>query len=146
MTERLTESAKGVYIISATPFSEEGAIDYNSVDTLVEYYVESGVSGMTILGMMGEANKMSAHEAEDFMTYVLRRVDHRVPVIVGISDPGLANMTRLAGVSMDAGAAGVMIAPFYLTETGMAILDEKKRKKMLATAMAGGIDPSAAAA
>ena len=59
MTERLNESAKGVYIISAPPFIDDGSIDFDSADSLVEFYIEKGVSGMTILGMMGEANKMS---------------------------------------------------------------------------------------
>ncbi|MCH8155093.1 MAG: dihydrodipicolinate synthase family protein, partial [Proteobacteria bacterium] len=111
MTERLNESAKGVYIISATPFDDDGSIDFDSADSLVEFYIEKGVSGMTILGMMGEANKMSAEEAEGFMRHMLKRVAGRVPVIVGISDPGLNNLARLAKSSMDAGTVGVMIAP-----------------------------------
>ncbi len=111
MIERLNESAKGVYIISATPFDNNGSIDFNSADSLVEFYIEKGVSGMTILGMMGEANKMSAEEADGFMRHMLKRVAGRVPVIVGISDPGLNNLARLGKSSMDAGAVGLMIAP-----------------------------------
>ena len=45
------------------------------------------------------------------MRHMLKRVEGRVPVIVGISDSGHSNMARLAKSSMDAGAAGVMIAP-----------------------------------
>jgi 4-hydroxy-tetrahydrodipicolinate synthase len=108
---RLNESASGVYIISATPFNDDGTIDYASADSLVEFYIEKGVTGMTILGMMGEANKMASVEAEMFMQYMMKRVAGRVPVIVGVSDPGFNNMARLSKASMDAGAAGVMIAP-----------------------------------
>ena len=111
MTERLNESAKGVYIISATPFDDDGSIDLDSADSLVEFYIEKGVNGMTILGMMGEATKMSGDESDGFMCHMLKRVDGRVPVIVGVSDPGHGNLARLAKSSMDAGAAGVMIAP-----------------------------------
>ncbi len=81
MTERLNESATGVYIISAPPFIDDGSIDFDSADSLVEFYIEKGVSGMTILGMMGEANKMSGDEADGFMRYMLKRVDGRIPVI-----------------------------------------------------------------
>ena len=42
---RLDESAKGVFIISATPFAEEGALDLESTDRLVEFYLEKGVQG-----------------------------------------------------------------------------------------------------
>ncbi len=111
MTERLSEKTEGVFIISATPFSDDGAIDYDSADRLVEFYIGHGVSGMTILGMMGEAPKLSAEESDQFMRHMIRRADGRVPVVVGVSDPGLGNLARLSHASMDAGAAGVMIAP-----------------------------------
>jgi len=111
MNDRLNEQANGVYIISATPFEDDGTIDFTSADSLVEFYIEKGVTGMTVLGMMGEASRMSVDEADGFMRYMLKRVDGRLPVIVGITDPGINNMNRLARSSMDAGAAGVMIAP-----------------------------------
>ena len=54
-THRLDESASGVYIISATPFSDTGALDLDSASRLADFYIDKGVSGITILGMMGEA-------------------------------------------------------------------------------------------
>ena len=107
----IDEQTKGIYIISITPFSENGSIDFKSVDSLVEFFLEKGVTGMTILGMMGEAIKLSANESEGFVNHVLKRVNGRVPVIAGVSDAGLANLVNLARFSMDAGCAGVMVAP-----------------------------------
>ncbi len=111
MTAKLSEDADGVYIISATPFSDTGELDLKSADSLVEFYLEKGVTGMTILGMMGEAPKLAPDESITFLQHMLDRVDGRVPVIVGVSSPGLDNMNRLCASAMDAGAAGVMIAP-----------------------------------
>lgn len=108
---KLNESAAGVYIISATPFSETGAIDYASAERLVEFYLERGVSGMTILGMMGEAPKLSSDEALAFMDFMLKRVAGRVPVIVGVSNAGITNIAALSKSAIELGAAGVMIAP-----------------------------------
>ncbi|MFK7854925.1 MAG: dihydrodipicolinate synthase family protein, partial [Granulosicoccus sp.] len=108
---KLSENAAGVYIISATPFSESGAIDYTSAERLVEFYLERGVNGMTILGMMGEAPKLSSEEAQAFMAFMLKRVAGRVPVIVGVSNAGIANIADLGHRAMEQGAAGVMIAP-----------------------------------
>ena len=107
----LSEKARGVYIICATPFKKDGSIDYKSVDTLIEFYLEKGVAGITILGMMGEADKMSSQEALDFMSYSVKRVNGRVPIIVGISNSGMNNLVELAKSSMDAGCCGVMVAP-----------------------------------
>jgi len=108
---KLNESAAGVYIISATPFNETGAIDYASAERLVEFYLERGVHGMTILGMMGEAPKLSSEEAQAFMSFMLKRVAGRVPVIVGVSNAGITNIAELSQSAMEQGAAGVMIAP-----------------------------------
>lgn len=107
----LTEDAAGVYIISATPFFEDGVIDYASADTLVEFYLSKGVTGITILGMMGEAPKLSSDETLDFISYMLARVDGRAPVIVGVSNAGVANIADVSHAAMDKGATGVMIAP-----------------------------------
>jgi 4-hydroxy-tetrahydrodipicolinate synthase len=109
--DRLTEQAKGVYIISATPFDETGAIDFASIDRLIEFYVNSQVSGITILGMMGEAPKLSGSEARKFLAHYVNRVADRVPVVVGVSNPGLINLAELSHFAMDTGAAGVMVAP-----------------------------------
>jgi len=107
----IDRNTHGVFIISATPFAENGAIDLASMDRLVEFYVGHGVSGITLLGMMGEAQKLSAGEAEGLVRHVLGRVAGRVPLVVGVSAAGIDNLARLASVSMEAGAAGVMVAP-----------------------------------
>ncbi len=107
----LTESANGVYIISATPFNEAGDIDYASADQLVEFYLAHGVSGMTILGMMGEAPKLSSEESLAFMQHMLKRVAQRVPVVVGVSNAGIGNIAIMSHAARAEGAAGVMIAP-----------------------------------
>jgi len=107
----LSEETKGVFIISATPFTDSGEIDYGSVDSLMEFYLEKGVHGITILGMMGEAQKLSFAETEAFTRYVLRVIRGRVPVIVGVSNTAFAGVSAVARTAMDAGAAGVLIAP-----------------------------------
>jgi 4-hydroxy-tetrahydrodipicolinate synthase len=110
-SQKLDETAAGVFIISATPFTEAGALDLDSADRLVDFYIEKGVSGITVLGMMGEAQKMAPDEAEAFLVRVLQRVDGRVQVVVGVSSAGMENLVRLARFGMDNGAAGVMVAP-----------------------------------
>lgn len=107
----LTSSAAGVYVICPTPFENDGKLDMASTDRMVEAYLEAGATGLTILGIMGEAPKLTADEAQAFVRQVMKAVAGRVPVIVGVSAAGFAAMSALSAKAMGAGAAGVMIAP-----------------------------------
>jgi len=106
---KLTHTAKGVFAIAVTPFLPDGAVDTASIDRSTDFYQSCGVSGLTILGMMGEAPKLDAAESLAIAGQVVRRAS--VPIVVGVSAPGFAAMRALARGVMDAGAAGVMIAP-----------------------------------
>ncbi|MCW0235790.1 MAG: dihydrodipicolinate synthase family protein [Ferrovibrio sp.] len=108
---KLDETAAGVYIISVTPFTDSGVLDLDSTDRMVDFYLEKGVTGFTLLGMMGEAPKLTLAESRSFVQRVLKRLNGRVPVVVGVSSPGFAPMRELTSAVMDDGAAGVMIAP-----------------------------------
>ncbi|MCA0345297.1 MAG: dihydrodipicolinate synthase family protein, partial [Proteobacteria bacterium] len=101
--------SRGVYAIATTPFFDDGSIDFGSIDRLTDFYVESGCTGITILGIMGEAPKLEPDESRAIVRRVVSRA--AVPVIVGVSAPGFAAMRSLARESMEIGAAGVMIAP-----------------------------------
>lgn len=107
---KLTPEAAGTFAIAPTPFHEDGKIDDVSIDRLTDFYAEVGCEGVTVLGILGEAPKLDAAEAEAVATRFIKRAKS-MQTIVGVSAPGFAAMRRLARLSMDAGAAGVMIAP-----------------------------------
>jgi 4-hydroxy-tetrahydrodipicolinate synthase len=108
---KLDAAATGVYLITVTPFTDSGALDLASTDRMVDFCLESGVTGLTVLGIMGEATKLTAEESRAFVKQVLARVAGRVPVVVGASAPGFAPMCELTETVMAMGAAGVMVAP-----------------------------------
>ena len=105
----LDETAKGVFTIAATPFLPDGALDTESLDTMTDFYMEKGATGLTILGIMGEAGKLSASESATVIERICARAT--VPVIVGVSAPGFAQIEATTEVAMAKGAAGVMVAP-----------------------------------
>lgn len=110
MAQRIGRDSSGVFIIAATPFTDNGEIDHDSLRRLVDFYAGHGVTGLTILGMMGEANKMTPEERRAVIDTVIDQAAG-LPVIVGVSDAGMRNLTDLAAHAMDRGAAGVMVAP-----------------------------------
>lgn len=105
----LDHSASGVFTIAATPFLPDGALDTASIDSLTDFYLGCGVTGLTILGIMGEAQKLEPEEALSVSRQIIKRA--HVPVIVGVSASGFTAMRSLAHGVMEMGAAGVMIAP-----------------------------------
>jgi 4-hydroxy-tetrahydrodipicolinate synthase len=107
---KLDHTAAGVFTIAVTPFDPRGNIDRASVDRMTDFYIACGVSGMTILGVMGEAPKLDGEEALALTRQVVARAG-AMPIIVGVTAPGFAAMRALARGAMDVGAAGVMIAP-----------------------------------
>ena len=114
---KLNESAKGVYLITVTPFTDSGALDLASADRVTDFYLQCGANGLTVLGVMGEAPKLTAEESHQYVKCVLDRVAGRVPVIVGASAAGFAPMKELALRAMDMGAAGVMVQPASSVKT-----------------------------
>ena len=106
----LTADAKGVYPIAPTPFLDDGGVDNESIARLTDFYLSIGATGITVLGQLGEAPKLEHDESVAVARQMIRRAVN-LPVVVGVSAPGFAAMRALTREVMDAGAAGVMIAP-----------------------------------
>ncbi|WP_210485010.1 dihydrodipicolinate synthase family protein [Microvirga antarctica] len=106
----LSHASDGVYAIAPTPFHDDGRIDEVSLDRMTDFYVDAGCTGITVLGIMGEAPKLDAQEALSIATRMIKRATS-IPIVVGVSSPGFAAMRALTHHVMDQGAAGVMIAP-----------------------------------
>jgi 4-hydroxy-tetrahydrodipicolinate synthase len=107
MAQRIT----GIFNILATPFTADFQLDLPSLLKLVEFQLDKGAYGLTILGVLGEAAKMSVEERRQVMDTVIETVAGRVPIVVGASHPDTATCIALSKAAFAAGAAGVMIAP-----------------------------------
>lgn len=102
---------RGIFNILATPFDADQQVDEASLRRLVQFQLDKGAMGLTILGVLGEAAKLSVEERSRVMHLVLETVNGHVPVIVGASHPDTATCIALSQAALAAGAAGVMIAP-----------------------------------
>ncbi len=107
----MTPKISGIFNIMATPFTAEAALDITSLRKLVEFQLDKGAYGLTILGVLGEAAKMSVDERRQVVDTVIETVAGRVPVVVGTSHEDLATCIELSKAAFATGAAGVMIAP-----------------------------------
>jgi 4-hydroxy-tetrahydrodipicolinate synthase len=101
----------GVIPILATPFQDDERVDLESWQRLIEFMVRLEVNGITILGVLGESNRLSDRERETLIGAAVSAVDGRVPVIVGSSHTGTQAAHDLARMAQDLGADAVMVAP-----------------------------------
>lgn len=101
----------GIFNILATPFKEDYSLDVESLRRLVRFQMSLGVQGLTILGVLGEAAKLTVPERKQVMDTVMETVNGQIPVVVGTSHPELETCIQLSREAQAAGAAGVMIAP-----------------------------------
>jgi 4-hydroxy-tetrahydrodipicolinate synthase len=101
----------GVYPILATPFRDDESFDEDSMVRMLEFMARLGVEGVTVLGVLGEANRMSDREREAIVRVTVRTVGARLGVIVGVSHPGTKATIDLAAMAAELGAHAVMVAP-----------------------------------
>ncbi len=100
----------GIFNILATPFDARQQLDLESLRKLVNFQIDKGAYGLTILGVLGEAAKLSVDERTQVMETVVETVDGRIPIIVGTSHAEVEACIALSEGAFSAGAAGVMIA------------------------------------
>lgn len=103
--------AAGVYTICPTPFAADGSLDLASIAPLVDFQVAAGVSGLAVLGFLGEAHKLSNAERREVVAAFVQAAAGRVPVWVGVRALGIAGTIEQAREAADLGAAAVFAAP-----------------------------------
>jgi len=108
----MTDSARleGVWNIVPTPFLDDGSLDEASLPGLTRFVAGCGVTGMTILGVLGEAAKLSDDERSRVIAGVLAAADG-LPVCVGVTHAATDRAIAYAREAQAAGAHSVMLAP-----------------------------------
>ena len=107
----LTPLFQGVYPILVTPFDAQEQLDLESFDRLIRFMVDIGVDGVTILGVLGESNRMLDNEREQLINTAVHAAAGRIPVVVGASHKGTLATRGLCQMAAELGASAVMVTP-----------------------------------
>ena len=75
----------GVFVVSVTPFKEDGAFDEAATRTLIDTLIEDGVNGIVLAGSTGEWFTMSDEERIELFRVAKDQAKGRVPLLAGIS-------------------------------------------------------------
>ncbi len=102
---------EGVFPILVTPFDENGNVDLESFARIVRFMAEIGVDGVTILGVLGESNRMVDSEREELIRTAVQASEGRIPIVVGTSHRGTKATLYLSRMAEGLGAAAVMVTP-----------------------------------
>jgi 4-hydroxy-tetrahydrodipicolinate synthase len=103
--------ARGVFTICPTPFQDDGALDLKSIASLVEFQIAAQVTGLAILGFLGEAHKLSSAERAEVIRTFVKEARGRLPVWVGVRALGIAGAIEQAREAQALGAEAVFAAP-----------------------------------
>ena len=102
---------EGVFPILATPFDANQNPDHPSFERLIRFMADAGVQGITVLGVLGEANRLLDAERAQLIRCAVASADGRIPVIVGASHSGTRAACDLSKMAEDLGADAVMVTP-----------------------------------
>lgn len=105
---------EGVYTALVTPFRDNGEIDKDALQKLVDYQIDGGVQGLVPCGTTGESPALSHEEHIQVVKMVVDYAKGRVPVIAGCGSNCTREAIELTKKSEQVGAAaGLQVAPYY---------------------------------
>jgi len=100
---------EGSWVAIATPFTEEGEVDFWGFERLVDFHVENGSDGLLLMGSTGEATLLSMEERRAILDRVLAYAKGRIPVFAGTTCSNTKETIGLTEYAARAGADGVLL-------------------------------------
>ena len=105
---------RGTGVALVTPFHADGSVNYDKLAELIEEQIAGGTDAIIACGTTGEAATMSEEEHMDVIRFIIKAVNHRIPVIAGTGSNCTATAIDLSKHSEEAGADGVLlVTPYY---------------------------------
>lgn len=101
----------GVYPILATPFDDDEQLDLASMERMVDFMAGLGVEGVTVLGVLGESNRLMDREREEVIRAAVKCARGRCAIIVGASHSGTQAALALSRMAQRLEADAVMVTP-----------------------------------
>ena len=112
----------GIFVPNVTPFTGQGHIDYEKLGDLVDFWLESGVSGIVVNASTGEASLINREERVELIGYVNDRMSGKGRLIAGTGAIGTRETIELTRDAKEAGAEAALVAPpFFFRPTDMEV-------------------------
>jgi 2-keto-3-deoxy-L-arabinonate dehydratase len=105
---------RGVFPIVVTPFADDGSVDHESLDRLVDHLLAQGAHGLGLFGNASEGYALSTSERREMLERIVKRVNGRVPLVASSGHTGTDVAATLSREAQDMGADALMVLPPYL--------------------------------
>ncbi len=110
----MMQPLQGSFVALVTPMSTNGSLDFNALEGLIEWHIESGTDGIVSVGTTGESATVSVPEHLEIIEKTIEFVDRRVPVIAGTGGNSTQEAVELTQKASELGADYVLIVtPYY---------------------------------
>ena len=115
---------QGVCPVINVPFNENGNIDYDGMNSIIDYTIAKGCKSLCVFAFNSEPHKMTTDEKKDVIRAFLKTVGNRAETLVGLIDNSIQGVIELGLVAKESGADGIILYPPALsTPSGNELLN-----------------------
>lgn len=114
----------GAGVALVTPFREDGSVNYDKLDELIDYHCENGTDSIIICGTTGESSTLSEEEHMECIKFAVERTKKRIPVIAGTGSNATYTTIDMSREAVEYGVDGLLlVTPYYnkATQEGLAL-------------------------
>ena len=113
----------GAGVALVTPFHEDGSVNYDKLDEMLEEQIAGGTDAIVICGTTGESATMTEEEHAATIRFAIERVNHRIPVIAGTGSNCTRTAIQLSKEAQEDGADGLLlVTPYYNKATQKGLI------------------------
>ncbi|MGH1439674.1 MAG: 4-hydroxy-tetrahydrodipicolinate synthase [Cellvibrionaceae bacterium] len=105
---------QGSMVALVTPMHSDGSLDWQALDSLIEWHVEQGTNAIVAMGTTGESATLSVDEHLQVVERVVKQVNKRIAVIAGTGANSTSEAVALTQAAHDLGVdACLLVVPYY---------------------------------
>jgi dihydrodipicolinate synthase/N-acetylneuraminate lyase len=104
---------RGLFTIPVTPFTDDGALDVDSLRRLIAFCLEAGAHGIVAPVNASEFTTLTAEERETVTRVVIKETNRAIPTVIGVGAKTTSEAVRYAKLAADSGADAVIAMPAF---------------------------------
>ena len=104
----------GSMVALATPMNDDGSVDFESYENLIEFHIQNLTDALVPVGTTGESATLNHDEHCEIVSFVVEKTAKRIPVIAGTGANSTSEAIALTKYAYEAGVDGCLsVTPYY---------------------------------